>query len=75
MKEENFDEDRFENILQSEINSLVKNKTEEDWRAEYEASTGSNFLEKGSYLFFSLFQQSIENALEKYNNDELLGLD
>ena len=75
LKEENFDEDRFENILQSEINSLVKSKTEEDWRAEYEASTGSNFLEKGSYLFFSLFQQSIENALEKYNNDELLGLD
>ena len=75
LKEENFDEDRFENILQSEINSLVKSKTEEDWRAEYEASTGSNFLEQGSYLFFSLFQQSIENALEKYNNDELLGLD
>ena len=68
LKEENFDEDRFENILQSEINSLVKSKTEEDWRAEYEASTGSNFL-------VSLFQQSIENALEKYNNDELLGLD
>lgn len=75
LKEENFDEDKFENILQSEINSLVKSKTEEDWKAEYEASTGSNSIEKWAYLFFSLFQQGIESALEKYNSGEELGLD
>ena len=40
LKEENFDEDRFENILQSEINSLVKSKTEEDREAGEEKSKG-----------------------------------
>ncbi len=69
--DENFDGDRFGNILESEVNSIIKDKSEDEWKVIFEASTGSNLLEKGSYLFFSLMQQGFENALEKYNNGEL----
>ena len=68
---ENFDGDRFGNILESELNNITKDKSEDDWKVIFEDSTGSNLLEKGSYLFFSLMQQWFENALEKYNNGEL----
>lgn len=71
LESEDFDGDRFEQILQSEINSITNNKSDEDRKNMFEASTGSNFLEKGSYLLFSLLQQSMETALEKYNNGEL----
>jgi hypothetical protein len=37
----------------------------------YQNSTWSNAIEKGSYMFFGLLQESMENALEKYNNWEL----
>ena len=69
--DENFDGDRFGNILESELNSIIKDKSEDEWKVIFEASTGSNLLEKGSYLFFSLMQQGFESALEKYNNEEL----
>jgi hypothetical protein len=32
----------------------------------YDASTGSNAIEKWSYVFFGLMKESIENSLEKY---------
>jgi DNA-binding ferritin-like protein (Dps family) len=54
---ENFDDDRFENLLQSEINTLVNEKSEDEWKSIFEDSTGSNVIEKGSYLFFSILQQ------------------
>ena len=69
--DENFDGDMFGNLVESEINNIVNDKSEDDWKASFEASTGSNVIEKGSYLIFSVLQQWFENALEKYNNGEL----
>lgn len=75
LESEDFDEDRFENILQAEINKITADTSEEDRKNLYEASEGSNFLEKGSYLFFSVIRQSMETALEKYNNGEIVEID
>lgn len=73
-KFENIDEDKFEKIVEYEANKLVKDKTEDEWKAIYEASTWSNAVEKVSYIFFGLLQESIENAIDSYNalpNDEI----
>jgi len=75
LESEDFDEDRFENILQAEINKITADTSEEDRKNLYETSTGSNFLEKGSYLFFSVVRQSMETALERYNNGEFAEID
>lgn len=75
LESEDFDEDRFENILQAEINKVTTNTSEEDRKVLFENSTGSNLLEKGSYLFFSVVKQSMETALEKYNNGEIVEID
>ncbi len=75
LKGDDFDEDRFEKIFQSEVNKITNDKTDDDRKVMFEASTGSNFLEKGSYLFFSLIRESMETALEKYNNGELPEMD
>ena len=75
LENEDFDEDRFENILQAEINKVTADTSEEDRKALFETSTGSNLLEKGSYLFFSVVRQSMETALEKYNNGEIVEID
>lgn len=66
-KFENIDEDRFEKIVEYEANKLVKDKTEDERKAIYETTTGSNAVEKVSYIFFGLLQESIENALDSYN--------
>jgi hypothetical protein len=55
--DENFDGDMFGNLVESEINNIVNDKSEDDWKASFEASTGSNVIEKGSYLIFSVLQQ------------------
>ena len=75
LESEDFDEDRFENILQAEINKVTADTSEEDRKALFETSTGSNLLEKGSYLFFSVVRQSMESALDKYNNGEIVEID
>lgn len=75
LESEDFDEDRFEQILQSELNNMTNDKSDEDRKNLFEASTGSNLLEKGSYLFFSLVRQSMETALDKYNNGENVEID
>lgn len=75
LKGDDFDEDRFEKIFQSEVNKITNDKTDDDRKVMFEASTGSNFLEKGSYLFFSLIRESMETALEKYNSGELPEMD
>lgn len=73
--DEDFDWDRFGNLLQIEINNITKDNTDEDWEVLFETSTGSNFLEKGAYMLTSMLRQSMENALEKYNNGELPEID
>ncbi len=75
LESEDFDEDRFENILQAELNKITNETSEEERKNMFESSEGSNFLEKGSYLFFSIARQSIETAIEKYNNGELPEID
>ena len=69
--DENFDGDRFGDLLQIEINKLTNDKTDEDRENMFESSTGSNSLEKGAYMLSSMLKQSMEAALEKYNNGEL----
>ena len=64
---ENIDEDKFEKLVEYEANKLAKEKTEEEWKAIYEATTWSNAIEKVSYIFFGLLQESIENALDSYD--------
>ena len=65
---ENIDEDKFEKLVEYEANKLIKEKDKEEWKAIYDASTGSNAIEKVSYIFFGLFQESIENALNTYDS-------
>jgi len=69
--EETFDGDKFGNMVENEVNYIINDKTEDDWKTSFDASTWSNVIEKGSYLIFSILQQWFENALEKYNNGEL----
>ena len=64
-----FDWNRFGDLLQEEFNNLTNDKTEEDWNALFESSTGSNSIEKAAYMFSSIAKQWFENALEKYNNE------
>ena len=71
LESEDFDGDRFGDLLEAELNNMIKDKSEDEWKDLFEASTGSNILERGSYLFFSVAKQGFENALEKYNNGEL----
>ena len=69
LKSENFDEDRFEKLFKVEVNKITNDKTDDDWKVIFNASTGSNFLEKWSYLFFYITRESLESAIEKYNNE------
>ena len=66
-----FNDPEFESLLESELNSIANNKSKDEWKSLYETSTGSNSIEKGSYLFFSVLKQAFENALEKYNENAL----
>ena len=67
--DENFDWDRFWNLLEAELNSMTKDKSDEDWEALFKSSTGSNTLEKGAYMLSSMFKEWFESALERYNNE------
>ena len=69
--EENFDGDRFGDILEVELNKIANNTSGDDWKVLFETSTGSNFIEKGAYMVFSKAKEWFENALEKYNNGDL----
>ena len=73
--EENFDDDKFEIILQKEANDVVNSKTEQERKEAYESSTWSNAIEKVSYLFFDVLKQTLDNSLEKYYNNELPEID
>lgn len=67
--DENFDWDRFWNLLKAELDSMTKDKSDEDWEALFKSSTGSNTLEKGAYILSSMFKEWFESALERYNNE------
>lgn len=73
--EENFDEDRFGDILEVELNKIANNTSGDDWKVLFETSTGSNFIEKGAYMVFSKAKEWFENALEKYNDGEIVEID
>lgn len=60
------DKDLFENIVNSEFEKLLNSKTEEEWKNLFETSEWSNTLEKGSYLFFDLLKEGMNNSLDKY---------
>ena len=67
--DETFDEDRFGDILQAELNNMNNDKSKDERKTLFESSTGSNFLEKGAYMLSSIIKEWFENSLEKYNNE------
>ena len=71
LNEETFDGEKFWNIAEIEINNIMNNKSENDWKSLYESSTWSNTIEKWGYLFFSLLRQALENSLKQYNEEVL----
>ena len=68
---ENFDGEKFGDILEAELNNMTNGKSENEWKELFESSTGSNSLEKGAYMLSSMLKEWFESALEKYNNWEL----
>lgn len=78
LNEETFneiDEDRFELIAKEEFNNLIKSKDNEEFKKMYENSTGSNAIEKWSYVFFDILKEWITNSLDAYNNTEILDIE
>ena len=75
LDEQNFDDDKFELILQKEANDMINSKTEEEREEAYKNATWSNAIEKWSYLFFDALKQTLDNSLEKYYNNELPEID
>lgn len=75
LDEEDFDDDKFELILQKEINDVLNSKTEAEREEAYKNATGSNAIEKWSYLFFDALKLTLDNSLEKYYNNEVPEID
>ena len=73
--DENFDNVTYRGLVKKEISLRIDDKTDEELKAMIDASTGSNIIEKSSYLIFSILQESMEAAMEQYNNGEFLELD
>ena len=69
INQEDFDNDRFNDITNEEINIIRSSMSEEEIQLLIQHSTWSNTLEKWAYVVFGLIQQVIENSLEKYNNE------
>ena len=68
---ETLDDERFEYLLESEMNSMFKDMTEEEFKAMYKSSTWSNAISRWTYLIFGLAQQAFDSAWEKYENWEV----
>ena len=68
---ETLDDERFEYLLESEMNSMFKDMTEEEFKAMYKSSTWSNAISRWAYLICGLAQQAFDSAWEKYENWEL----
>ena len=75
LDEEDFDDDKFELILQKEANDIINSKTEAEREEAYKNATWSNAIEKWSYLFFDALKETLDNSLEKYYNNELPEID
>ena len=75
LDEEDFDDDKFELILQKEANDIINSKTEAEREEAYKNATWSNKKEKWSYLFFDALKETLDNSLEKYYNNELPEID
>ena len=73
--DENFDSDRFGDLLEVEFNKIANDITEDEWKVLFESSAGSNSLEKAAYALSSMAREWFENALEKYNNGEIVEID
>ena len=73
--EENFENERFNAITNEEFNNIFSSLTEEEFESLVENSTGSNILEKWSYVIFGLLQQGFETSLERYNNWDYAEID
>lgn len=58
-------EEAFWDLVSSEFKELALSDKDKLTNL-YDASTGSNAIEKWSYVFFGLMKESIENSLEKY---------
>jgi hypothetical protein len=54
---ENFDGERFGDILEAELNNMTSGKSENEWKELFESSTGSNLLGKGAYMLSSMFME------------------
>ncbi len=67
--DENFDSDKFSDIGNEEIDSILSSMSEEEFTLLIKNSTWSNVIEKWSYVIFWLLQQVIENSIERYNNE------
>lgn len=68
--DKNFDKKKFRNTFRYEFNNICNNKSEEERKDLFEASTGSNNIEKSAYVLSSISKEWFEIALEKYNNGE-----
>ncbi len=75
LDEQDFDDDKFELILQKEANDIINSKTEAEREEAYKNATWSNAIEKWSYLFFDALKETLDNSLEKYYNNELPEID
>lgn len=69
--QETLNDAKFQYVLQSERDNTINEKSADEIKDMFEASTWSSFLEKGSYLFSFMFKEVYESSLEKYNNGEL----
>jgi len=67
--EENYDNERFNAIINEEFNNISSSLNEEEFKSLLENGTWSNMLEKFSYVIFGLLQQGFEASLERYNNE------
>ena len=72
---ENFDDDKFEIILQKEFNDTLNSKTEIEREDVYNNTQWKNVIEKSAYLFADILKPSIENSMNKYINNELPEID
>ncbi len=73
--DENFNGERFGDILEIELNTITHSKSGDERKTLFDISTGSNNIEKWAYMLSSIFKEWFEIALEKYNNEELPEID
>ena len=74
--DEDFNDDKFEIILQKELNNALNSKTEVEREDIYNNTQWKNIIEKTAYLFAdNILKPGIENSINKYINNELPEID